>query len=149
MPVHLVHKGGGAHRIFLTLLRDSVQHMLKFHWMMDGMFLHYCTVLTASCDEGNWILSGQFAETVFAGTCRARLIHTRCTMQLWAALETHRILQGYMELYFIAHPEVSSGVVEHLIQTWVPMAMHEAMKADMITVKARAKALSILVEKLE
>jgi hypothetical protein len=157
MSVHLVSKTA-AHRIFLNLLTDSVQHMLKLHRMMDGQFLRYRTVLGASCDEGNWILSSQFAEAVFAGTWRARLIgsdafsetgHTRCAMYLWAALQTHRILQGYIELDFIAHPEVSSVVVEHLIQTRVPMAMHEALKSEMVAVKASAKASASTVEKME
>jgi hypothetical protein len=49
-------------------------------------------------------------------------------MYLWAALKTHRVLQGYIELDFIDHPGVSSVVVEHLIQTWFPMTMHQALK---------------------
>jgi hypothetical protein len=114
MMVHLAHKGT-AHRIFLTLLTESVQQLLKVHRMMDCQFLRYRTVLVVACDEGNWILSCQFAEAVFAGTWRARLIgldafsesgHVRCAMYLWAALQTHRVLQGYIELNFIAHPEL-------------------------------------------
>jgi hypothetical protein len=53
-------------------------------------------------------------------------------MSLWTALQTHTVLQGYIELGFIAHPEVSSVVVEHLIQTRVPMAMHETLKTEMV-----------------
>jgi hypothetical protein len=95
---------------------------------------------------------------VFTGTWRARLIgadafketgHTRCAMYLWAALQTHRVLQGYIELGFIPHPEVSSVVVEHLIQTRVPMAMHEALKTEMVGLKASVKASVSTVEKLE
>jgi hypothetical protein len=67
MMVHLAHKGT-AHRIFLTLLTESVQQLLKLHRMMDCQFLRYFTVLGVACDEGNWILSCQFAEAVFAGT---------------------------------------------------------------------------------
>jgi hypothetical protein len=72
--------------------------------------------LETGCDDGNWILASQFAGAVFAGTWRARLSgddafketgHTRCAIYLWAALQTHRILQGYIELGFIAHPQVS------------------------------------------
>jgi hypothetical protein len=70
-------------------------------------------------------------------------------MYLWPALQTHRVLQGYIELGFIAHPEVSSVVVEHLIQTHVPMAMHEALKTEMIGLKASVKAAVATVEKLE
>jgi hypothetical protein len=58
-------------------------------------------------------------------------------------------LQGYIELGFIAHPEVSSVVVEHLIQTRVPMAMHEALTTDMVGLKASVKAAVSKVEKLE
>jgi hypothetical protein len=133
MSVHMPHKVE-AHRIFLTLLTESVQQMLKLHRMMDAVF----------------------AEAVFAGTWRARLIgsdafsetgHTRCAMYLWTALQTHRVLQGYIELDFIAHPEVSSVVVEHLIQNSVPMAMHEDLKAEMSGLKASVKAATNLVEK--
>jgi hypothetical protein len=98
--------------------------MLKLHRMMDGEFLWYHIVLGAGFDEGNWILSCQFSEAVFAGTWRARFIgsayfcetrHVRCAVYLWAALQTHRVFQGYIEIDFIAHPEVSLVVVEHLI----------------------------------
>jgi hypothetical protein len=114
--------------------------------------------LGATCDEINLSLSNHFDEAVFAGTLRTRLIgsdsfnetgHTRCAVYLWAALQTHIILQGYIELEFIAHPEVSSVVVEHLIQTRVSMPMHEALKAEMIGVKASAKASATSAEKLE
>jgi hypothetical protein len=157
MTVHLVHKPV-AQRIFITLLTDSVQQLLKkFQRMMDQQFLRYQTVLGTSCDEGNWILSGQFAEAVFSGTWRAWMIgtdsfsetgQTRCALYLWAALQTHRVLQEYVELDFIAHPEVSAMVVEHLIQTRVPMAMHEAFKQDVKDVKFQNKSLTEALEKL-
>jgi hypothetical protein len=136
MSVHMTHKVE-ARCMFVTLLTDLVQHMLKLHRMMEAQLFRYYSVLGIGCDDGNWILASQFAEAVFAGTWRARLIgtdafretgHTRCTIYLWAALQTHRILQGYIALGFIAHPEVSSVVVEHLIQTRVPMVMHEDIK---------------------
>jgi hypothetical protein len=73
----------------------------------------------------------------------------RCAMYLWAALQTHRVLQGYIELNFIAHLEVSSVVVENLIQTRVPMAMHESLKKDLDSMKASVKAHTIVVEKME
>jgi hypothetical protein len=129
MSVHMMHKVE-AQRIFLTLLTDSVQHMLKLHRMMEAQFFRYRSVLGTGCDDGNWILASRFAEAVFAGTWRARVIgadafketgHTRCAKYLWASLQTHRVFQGYIELGFIAHPEVSSVVVDHLIQTRVPM----------------------------
>jgi hypothetical protein len=157
MSVHMPHKVED-HRIFLTILTDSVQQIFKLHRMMDAQFQRYRGVLGTGCDESNWILSSQFAEAVSAGTWRARLIgsdafsetgHTRCAMYLWAALQTHRVVQGYIELDFIAHPEVSSIVVEHLIQTRVPMAMHEDLKAEMSGLKASVKAATNLMEKLE
>jgi hypothetical protein len=95
---------------------------------------------------------------VFAGTWRAILIgadafketgHTRCAMYLWAALQNHRVLQGKIELGFIAHPEVSSVVVDHLIQTRVIMAMHEALNTEMVGLKASVKASVSTVENLE
>jgi hypothetical protein len=88
MSVHMTHKVE-AQRIFLTLLTDSVQHMLKLHRMMEAQFFRYRSVLGTGCDDGNCILASQFAEGVFAGTWRARLIeadafketgHTRCAM---------------------------------------------------------------------
>jgi hypothetical protein len=102
MSVHMPHKVE-AHRIFLTLLTDSARKMLKMHRMMDAQFQWYRAVLGTGCDESNWILSSQFAEAVFTGTWRDRLIgsdalsetgHTRCAIYLWAALQTHRVLQG-------------------------------------------------------
>jgi hypothetical protein len=101
MMIHLAHKGA-ARRIFLTLLTESVQQLLKLHKMMDCQFLCYLTVLGIGCNEGNWILSCQFAQAVFAGTWRARLIgsdafsesgHVRCAMYLWAELQMHIVLQ--------------------------------------------------------
>jgi hypothetical protein len=157
MMVHLAHKGT-AHQIFLNFLTESVQQLLKLHIMMDCQFLCYHTVLSVACDEGNWILSCKFAEAVFTGTCRARLIgsdafsesgHVRCAMYLWAALQTHIVLQGYIEINFIAHPEVSSVVVENLIQTRVPMAMHESLKKNLESTKASVKAQTSVVEKME
>jgi hypothetical protein len=157
MSVHMTHKVE-AHRIFLTLLTDSVQHMLKLHRMTEAQFFRYRSVLVTGCDDGSCILASQFAEAVFAGTRRARLIgadafketvHTRCAIYLWAALQKHRVLQGYIELGFIAHPEVSSLVVEHLNHTRVPMAMHEALKPEMVGLKASVKASVSTVEKLE
>jgi hypothetical protein len=68
-------------------------------------------------------------------------------MYMWAALQTHRVLQGYIELDFISHLEVISVVVEHLIQTRVPIAMREDMKAEMSGLKASVKAATNLVEK--
>jgi hypothetical protein len=90
------------------------------------------TILRTACDDGNWIIRSQFAEAVFAGTWRARLIgadafsetgHTLCEIYLWADLQTHRVLQGYIELDVTTHPKISYVVVEHLIQTRVHMAM--------------------------
>jgi hypothetical protein len=40
-------------------------------------------------------------------------------------------------------------VVEHVIQTRMPMAMHEDLKAEMSGPKASVKAATNLVEKLE
>jgi hypothetical protein len=104
------------------------------------------------------MLSSQFAEAVFSETWKAILIgsdafgetvHTRVAIYLWAVLQTHRVLQYYIELDFIAHHEVSSVVVEHLIQTCVPMTMHKYLKEEMVGIKASIKASTTLVEKLE
>jgi hypothetical protein len=93
-------------------------------------------------------LSCQFAEAVFNGTWRARLIgsdafsesgNVRCAMYLWAALHKHQVLQGYIEIYCIAHPEVSSVLVEHLIQTRVTMVVHEYLRKVLESTKASVK----------
>jgi hypothetical protein len=95
---------------------------------------------------------------VFARTWRARLIwsdafsetgHIRCALYLWATLYTHRVLQGYIELDFISHPEVSIAVVEHLIQTRVPMKINATLKAEMAGFKASNKESTTSVETLE
>jgi hypothetical protein len=57
--------------------------------------------------------------------------HTRCALYLWA------------------HPEVSAVVVEHLIQTRVPMAMNEALKQEVNDLKFQNKSLTEVSEKLE
>jgi hypothetical protein len=64
-------------------------------------------------------------------------------------MDSYGLNSHTMALGFIAHPEVSSVVVEHLIQTCVPMAMHEALKAEMNVVKASIKTSSTTVEKLD
>jgi hypothetical protein len=63
MVVYLGHKHN-AHRIFLTLLTDSVRHMLKLHCMTDGHFLRYQTVLGTACIDENWFINSQFTEAV-------------------------------------------------------------------------------------
>jgi hypothetical protein len=157
ISVHMTHKVA-ARRIFLTLLTDSVQQMLKIQRTMEAQFQRYRQVLRVGCDESNWILSSQFAEAVFAGTWRAVLSgydafsemgHTIVTVYMWAALQTHRVLQGYIELDVTAHPEVSSVVVEHLIQTRVPMTMHQDFKDEMVGLKSSVKTDTTLVKKLE
>jgi hypothetical protein len=70
MSVHMTHKVE-AHRILLIYL---VQHMLKLHRMTEAQFFRYRSVLGTGYDDDNWILASQFAECVFAGTWRARLI---------------------------------------------------------------------------
>jgi hypothetical protein len=72
MSVHMTHKVE-SHRIFLTLLTDLVQQMLKLHRMMDAQFQRYRQVLGVGCEKSNWLLSSQFSEAVFAGTWRAIL----------------------------------------------------------------------------
>jgi hypothetical protein len=157
MIVNLGNKHN-AHRIFLTLLTDSVQQMLKLHSMMESQFLRYHTILGTTCDGGNWIISSHFAEFVFAGTWRARLIgvdafsetgHTHCAVYLWVALQTHMVIQNYIELGFTTHLGVSSVVVEHLIQTRVPMTMHNAVKLEVNDLTTKVKTAYATVEKLE
>jgi hypothetical protein len=49
-------------------------------------------------------------------------------------------------LDFIAHPEVSSVVVEHLIQTRVPMNMHQDLKDEIVGLTFIVKAATTLVK---
>jgi hypothetical protein len=58
--VHMTHNVE-AHRMFLTLLTDSVQHMFNLHRMMEAQFFRYRSVLGTGCDDGNWILASQLA----------------------------------------------------------------------------------------
>jgi hypothetical protein len=148
MSAHMTHKAV-AHPIIPTLLMGSIQQILKLHRVMDAQ-------VGVGCDEGNFILRNQFAEAGFAGTRRDRIIgsdafsekgHTIVSMYLWAALKTHRVLQGYIELDFIAHPEVSSVVVEHLIKTRVPVTIYQAFKYEMVGINTSVKAKTTKVEK--
>jgi general stress protein CsbA len=118
----------------------------------------YRQVLGVGRDKSNWILSSQIAEAVFAGTWRSILIgcvafsetcHTRVAMYLWNALQTHRVLQGYIELDFIAHSDAISVVVEHLIQTRVPITMRQDLKEEMTGLKSSGKEATNLLKKLE
>jgi hypothetical protein len=95
---------------------------------------------------------------VFAGTWQVWLLgldafsetgRVGCTMYLWVALQNHRVLQGYIDFDFIFHTEVSSVVVGHLIQTRVPMAMHESLKAELTSMKSSVKTQAATVEKFE
>jgi hypothetical protein len=54
-------------------------------------------------------------------------------------------------LDFIAHPEISSVIVEHLIQTRVPMDMHDVVKAEDTDLKTQVKTatVTVTVDKLE
>jgi hypothetical protein len=67
MSIHMTHKVE-AHQMFLTLLTELVQYMLKLHRMTDGQLLRCRDVLRSSCDKSNLILSSQFADAMFAGT---------------------------------------------------------------------------------
>jgi hypothetical protein len=42
-----------VHRIFLTMLTDLVQRMLKLHCMMEAQFPLYRSVLVTGCDDDN------------------------------------------------------------------------------------------------
>jgi hypothetical protein len=100
-----------AHRLFLLMLTESVNQMCKIHQMLDGKFLRY---RGPSSNDDNWLLCGNFGSTVLTGAYKAHLIgadvfsdevdHVRVDMFLWACLQTHRVLQGYIDLEFIAHP---------------------------------------------
>jgi hypothetical protein len=92
---------------------------------------------------GNWIAQ------LIGPDAFSKIGHTRCAIYLKASLQTDRVLQGYIELEFIAHPEVSSVVVEHLIQTRVPMAMQNAVKAEVKYLTTKVKTATALVEKLD
>jgi hypothetical protein len=70
-------------------------------------------------------------------------------MYLWAAMQTHRVLQGYIELDFIAHPDVSYMLMENLIQTRVPMAIHESLRKCVASMGGSVKNQAGVVEKLE
>jgi hypothetical protein len=59
------------------------------------------------------------------------------------------VLQGYIELGFTAHPEVSSVVVAHLIQTRVPMAIHNAATFEVKDLATKVKTASAILDKLE
>jgi hypothetical protein len=128
MSVHMTHKVA-AHRIFLPFLTDSVQQMLKLHWMMDAQFQGYRQVLGVGCDESNWILSSQVAEVLFAGTWRARLIgsdafsetgHTRVAMYLlWSMYMFGNVLShpwiglSYNAYMFVCKPSTPFCVLHN------------------------------------
>jgi hypothetical protein len=70
-------------------------------------------------------------------------------MFMLACLQTHRVMQSYIELEFISHPEIGAVVVEHLIKTRTPMSMHVTLKAENVELKAHMKTMSSNLDKLE
>jgi hypothetical protein len=148
-----------AHRLFLLMLTESVNQMCKFHQMLDGQFLRYRKVLGPSSDDDNWLLCRNFGSAVLTGGYKARLIgadafsdevdHVRVDMFLWECLQTHRVLKCYIDLEFIAHPEIGAVIVEHLIKTRTPMTMHSSMKSENVELGSQNKALTSNYEKLE
>jgi hypothetical protein len=70
-------------------------------------------------------------------------------MLLWACLKTHRILQGYIDLEFIAHPEIGAVIVEQLIKTRTPMTMHSSLKSENVELRSQIKALTSNYDNLE
>jgi hypothetical protein len=148
-----------AHRLFLLMVTESVNQMCEFHQMLDGQFLRYREVLGPSSDDDNWLLCGNFGSTVLKEAYKARLIgadalsgevdHVRVAMFLWSCLQTHRVMQGYIDLEFITHPEIGAVIVEHLINTRTPMPMHSSLKSENAELRLQIKALTSNYEKLE
>jgi hypothetical protein len=148
-----------AHRLCLLMLTESVNQMCNFHQMLDGKFLSYREVLGPSSDDDNWPLCGNFGSAVLTGAHKARLIgadafsdevdHVRVAMFLWACLQTHRALQGCIDLEFIAHPEIGAVIAEHLIKTRTPINMHSSLKSENVELRSQIKALTSNYEKLE
>jgi hypothetical protein len=140
-----------AHRLFLLMLTESVNQMCKFHQILDGQLLRYREVLGPPSDDDNWLLCGNCGSTVLTGAHKASLIgadalsdevyHVRVSMFLWACLQTHRVLQGYIDLEFIAHPEIGAVIVEHLIKTRTPMTMHSSLKSENVHKSRHSQAI--------
>jgi hypothetical protein len=104
-----------------------------------------------------WYILGDLV--LLCGVYKARLIgadafsdevdHVRVAMFMWACLQTHRVMQSYIELVLISHPEIGDVVVEHLVKTRTPMSMHAALKAENVELKAHMKTMSSNLDKLE
>jgi hypothetical protein len=129
-----------AHRLFLLMLTESVSQMSKFHQMLDGQFVRYRKGLGPSSDDDSWLLCRNFWSAVLTGAYKAHLIgadafsdevdHVRVAMFMWTCLQTHYVLQGYIDLAFIDHPEIGAVIVEHLIKIRAPMTMHSSLKSE-------------------
>jgi hypothetical protein len=147
-----------ALRLFLLMLK-SVNQMFKFHQILDGQLLRYHEVLGPCSDDDNWLLRGNFWSAVLTGAYKPRLIwadafsdkvdHVRVAFFLWACLQTHRVLQGYIDLEFIAHPEIGAVIFEHLIKTRTPMIMQSSLKSEILELRSQIKVLTSNYEKLE
>jgi hypothetical protein len=149
-----------AHRLFLLMLTESVNQMFKFHQMLDGQFLRYREILGPSSDDDTWLLCINFGSAVLTGDYKARLIgadafsdevdHVRVAMLfLWSCLQTHHVLQFYIDLELIAYPEIGAVIVEHPIKTRTPMTMHSSLKSENVELKSQIKVLTTTYEKLE
>jgi hypothetical protein len=133
--------------------------MFKFHQMLDGQFLRYREVFGPSSDDDSWLLCGNLGSAVLTRAYKARLIgadafsdefyHVRVDMFLWSCLQTHHVLQGYIDLEFIAHLEIGAVIVEHLIKTRTPMNMHSSLKSENVGLRSQIKVLTSNYENLE
>jgi hypothetical protein len=141
-----------THRLCLLMLKESVNQVFKFHQMLDGQFLRYREVLGPSSDDDKWLLCGNFGSAVLTGAYKARLIgadafsdevdHMRVAMFLWACLQTHHVLQCYIDLEFISHPEIGAVIVEPLIKTRTPMNMHSSLKSENVDLRSQITVTS-------
>jgi hypothetical protein len=115
--------------------------------------------LVASSDDDNWLLCGNFGYTVFTAAYKARLIgpdafydevdHVRVAMFIWACLQTHLVLQSYIDLEYMSHDEVEAVVVQHLINTTTAISMHASLKTENVDFKSQIKVLSRNYDRLE
>jgi hypothetical protein len=59
------------------------------------------------------------------------------------------VLQGYIDLEFITHPEIGAVIVEHLIKTRTPMTMQSSLKSENVELRSQIKVLTSNYEKRE
>jgi hypothetical protein len=58
-------------------------------------------------------------------------------------------MYDYVDMNFVNHPEISAGIVEHLIKTRVPLEQHQKLKDEVDMCCSTVEAFKSSMDKME